>query len=742
MADSQLRILIDALWRGRGATGQARADIQGLGASSDSASLQMAALAQRGELLQGKMRELGREVAEGGKTIDQATQEFAEFRDGLAQIDDVAGKGTQSIDTYTVSAAKWGAAIAAAGALAKEAFDLSEAGANLNQLRASFDGLNASVIQTPELLNQMKEASRGTLTEAQLMQGVLKLAAGNSAEMTRALAGASPQLLEIAKAAQKLNPSLGDTAFLYDSITTGIKRASPLILDNLGIVVKVGEANEKYAESIGKTVEQLSAEEKQMALLFGVLEAGDQIVQQVGDNIDSQADSWIRVRTGITEATDAFKSGFAQGLLQADWDSTNEGLERLADNMERLGSLTGNTLHWLNELGKWTPPVILARFIDWVTDPFQEGGAFHQGFVGPVEAAEEAAVELGRGVEYADGALSNYIYTAESAAGATRGLADATEEAIDHHQEYLDALGRATSERLSEPWREYYDALQGAEEAFPEFLSRLSGEVEINANTGPAESQVEDFISDAKKRAIELTVAINDPENRGGNIFDEMEQANWRKEYLEASQALGEQFGDNFNRVLEEKLTGVRPQIAPIVVNAETTEADALAEKLGLTQEEITGINESTITPRVVDVEVKALHELARDAREELSALSEAPHPVTLDTNLAEERAVLGEFYGDWLRLRSKNITLGVTYQVGALPGGSPYGGPYEDPGGPAPGGPAPSLNFQGPAGGGTQTTVGELHIHVNGGGDPTRASDLVIQKLEDRGIVPRVRLR
>ena len=184
--------------------------------------------------------------------------------------------------------------IAAAGAVAvgatfKQAFELGKEGAGLNQLTESFELMNAQVFQSPGLLEEMREAARGTIKDTELMAGLLTLTAGASKQMSQEFAGAAPRLLEIAKASNKLNPTLGDTAFLYESIATGVKRGSPLILDNLGIVVKVGEANEKYAESLGKTVTQLTAEEKTMALLNATLEAGDTLISLVGpETPDSQ----------------------------------------------------------------------------------------------------------------------------------------------------------------------------------------------------------------------------------------------------------------------------------------------------------------------------------------------------------------------------------------------------------------------------------------------------------------------
>lgn len=217
-------------------------------------------------------------------------------------------------DSIKTIAASMGA-VAAAGYVFKQAFDMSREGASINQLETSFNRLNESTLHTPDLLRDMSDAARGTIKEADLMQGVLKLTAGTTAELSQEFAGAAPRLVEIAKAANALNPTLGDTAFLYDSISTGIKRQSPLILDNLGIVVKVGEANEKYAQQLGKSVEALTAEEKQIALLNATLEAGDTLINQVGGDVSSQTDAWDRLTVKVGEQTDSFKQNMAEGLL-------------------------------------------------------------------------------------------------------------------------------------------------------------------------------------------------------------------------------------------------------------------------------------------------------------------------------------------------------------------------------------------------------------------------------------------
>jgi len=149
----------------------------------------------------------------------------------------------------------------------KALFDLGERGAIVEQTGESFDFLIEKLELAPDLLDQLSDAALGTVDRMTLMGGVATLLAGTTDELGNRLGNATPQLLEIAKAANKLNPQLGDTAFMFESIATGVKRAQPLILDNLGLTIKVGAANEAMAKELGKSVEALTAEEKAMAIL-------------------------------------------------------------------------------------------------------------------------------------------------------------------------------------------------------------------------------------------------------------------------------------------------------------------------------------------------------------------------------------------------------------------------------------------------------------------------------------------
>jgi len=225
-----------------------------------------------------------------------------------------AAKGFKDVLGGMVKVAGGAAAVAVT---LKKAFDIGREGAVILQTAESFEFLLDKVKAAPDLLDQLTAASRGTISSQELMSSTMTLLAGASGELGTQLANQTPRLLEIAKAANKLNPALGDTAFMYQSIALGVKRASPMILDNLGLTVKIGKANEKYAKQLGKTVEALTAEEKQLALLNATIEAGDTLIAQVGGTTESATDSFDQLAVIFEETTDSLKLKLYPILLDA-----------------------------------------------------------------------------------------------------------------------------------------------------------------------------------------------------------------------------------------------------------------------------------------------------------------------------------------------------------------------------------------------------------------------------------------
>lgn len=264
--------------------------------------------------------------------VARARRERAE-RDAKWQADFSAASIGGKVGMIGMVAAPYIAAAYAIERTAKATFEFVKQGARVNQVNASFENLNKTMLFAPDLIERMRIASRGTIDDMTLMSHVFTLVSGASAITTRQLAMDAPRLLEIAKAASKLNPALGDTAYMYESLAKGIKRAEFRLIDNLGLNVRVGQANKTYAASIGKVVEQLTVEERAMALRNEVMRVGAQLIAQAGGDTTSSVDSYERLTSSMINAKNALAAYFDTALASGgslDWLS--RAIQGLADD--------------------------------------------------------------------------------------------------------------------------------------------------------------------------------------------------------------------------------------------------------------------------------------------------------------------------------------------------------------------------------------------------------------------------
>ena len=203
------------------------------------------------------------------------------------------------------------AILAGFGAALVGAFKFGELGAKVEQTTRSFSAMTKSVGAGPELLDRLRAATRGTVNDLSLMQSAQTALIGLTGDFGKAMADALPQILSIAKAANLANPSLGTTDFLFDSLTKGLKRISPRLIDNTGLQLRLGEANEILAAQLGKSAESLTAEERQLALLNATLKAGDVLIGQIGGSTESATDEFARFTAETTNLKNELAQAFA-----------------------------------------------------------------------------------------------------------------------------------------------------------------------------------------------------------------------------------------------------------------------------------------------------------------------------------------------------------------------------------------------------------------------------------------------
>lgn len=226
-------------------------------------------------------------TAEFNKSLSRTEGNFKSFTSGLTKIGATLGVafGIQQVASF--------------------AFEISKLAGEAEGVKAAFDKLPDSV----RLLEQLKEATAGTVSELDLMKRTVQ--ASNFGIALESL----PQLLEFASIrAQQTGQSVD---YLVDSIITGIGRKSPLILDNLGI--SAVRLKEKFngasleAQSIGdvaKAVGKIATEE---------LEKMGDFSENTSTKIQRLSASWDNFKVAVGDAVN--ETGILQSVLDGVTDA-------------------------------------------------------------------------------------------------------------------------------------------------------------------------------------------------------------------------------------------------------------------------------------------------------------------------------------------------------------------------------------------------------------------------------------
>ena len=462
--------------------------------SYDSAANQVQSLTDR-------MREsLGVQEKQGG-ALDFINNKFNKFAFGLFVVTGAINTVTRAIGQMTDALIE-GASIADRS----NAFNvlLENAGVNAEAMRAQLIG-----------------ASQGAITLDSAMRPTLQLMKAGVPEV----ANMSGKLLEMAVASAKLSGDLGATDEIYTTLIRGIVRGSPRLIDNADIYLKLGDANEKYAASIGKTVEELTAQEKIIATARAVEEQGDSIIE-LAEQVDSAAITFQNFKTDAKEA--------GQILLSSSAEAIGGAIEWVTDLVLSLGEATGamygfsdetqESLRTLNEAFAENPFSMLAEMVVVAGTIVSE----------VVKFIIEVFHDLGRAVFSSISVLTTYFEV-------TKGLAEGTLTAAQAHERLKEAVNEQKEATLdaidaSEEWNNMTDSINDkAREALinlgvlaPE-MDKIATEAEaaaertsvafdqisnaiqdaIDARTGP-EAQLSDKRADIEEDLAEKIVDINE----------------------------------------------------------------------------------------------------------------------------------------------------------------------------------------------------------------------------------------
>ena len=206
--------------------------------------------------------------------------------------------------------------------------DMIVAGAQIQQTTDAFERLaGVAGVSSDKILRDLKALSGGAVSDFNLMQ-----AAARSSLLGIGFEDQT-KLMEIARATSRATGQTVTKAF--DDITLAVGRGSKMILDNLGIILSVEDANEAYAKQLGKTATNLTDAERKQAFMNATLKAGAVHVKNLGVESKSAAEELASTAAEMQNAFDNLKVNLSKELLPVvvdvasdfnNWYKTNEGL--------------------------------------------------------------------------------------------------------------------------------------------------------------------------------------------------------------------------------------------------------------------------------------------------------------------------------------------------------------------------------------------------------------------------------
>ena len=247
-------------------------------------------------------------IKKTGKAAEKSTTGFSKFQANLVSLSatlDLAERGFNALQR-----------------VATTAFSVLDTAQQVENLTRSFENLQDSIgNRATDKLKALQEATQGLVSDQELLQQ------SNQAVLLGVDDG-SGKFEELAAAALKLGQAQGITATsAIESLTVGIGRQSKQVLDNLGIIVEAEKAYQAYALSIGKTVDQLSDQERRLAFNTAAADAITTKVKSLSDAQETSAQTASRLNVTIKNLTDRFATAFSENEnLRASIDKLNVAL--------------------------------------------------------------------------------------------------------------------------------------------------------------------------------------------------------------------------------------------------------------------------------------------------------------------------------------------------------------------------------------------------------------------------------
>jgi len=236
----------------------------------------------------------------GWNRFESGAKRFVRFTTRMTQG---IGGAVKSVINLRNAFLLLGAAAAILGAI--KALDLLiQRGSEVKRTTEAFVSLTGGVAGFgKELVTRTGKAVRGLIGDLDIMRSA------NRAVLL-GIPVTAEKFAELSEAAVILGRAIGrGPVEALNDLTIGIGRQSRMILDNLGLIVSLEEANEKYARSVGKTTEDLTAMEQKLAFTTETIAKATEKAAQLGPIQEDVADHATRLKGKLSTLADTWSHG-------------------------------------------------------------------------------------------------------------------------------------------------------------------------------------------------------------------------------------------------------------------------------------------------------------------------------------------------------------------------------------------------------------------------------------------------
>ena len=283
------QVFIDVVVDDNGTTKRVAVNAKKLGLELDKAGVASDKTTKNTEKLNKSNKDLDRNLRGTAKMTSNSTKEFSKMQQGMGGL--VGAYATLAAQVFAVSAA----------------FQFLQVASDFRNLISGQEALGAVTgVAFKTITNSIIEA-----TDAQIQYGE----AARAAAIGTAAGVSASQLTELATAAKNASFALGrDLTDSFNRLIRGVTKAEPELLDELGIILRLETATDKYARSIGKTREELNAFERTQAVANDVLAQAERKFGAIEELMDPNAAALNQFTKSFDDLIKSFQVGVIGGL--------------------------------------------------------------------------------------------------------------------------------------------------------------------------------------------------------------------------------------------------------------------------------------------------------------------------------------------------------------------------------------------------------------------------------------------